>query len=101
MMRGVAAHPTGERTVQQARNLAVTFDERFTDIKFLVRDRGSNFTVSFGAAFQATGATVLSTAAQTPRTNAICERMAGALRRELLNPVLILGGAHLRRPYRA
>jgi len=29
---------------QQARNLALSFDERFADIRFLIRDRGSNFT---------------------------------------------------------
>jgi putative transposase len=31
---GVTAHPTGEWTVQQARNLALTLDKRFEDIKF-------------------------------------------------------------------
>jgi hypothetical protein len=36
---GVTASPTGEWTVQQARNLALSFDERFEDIKFLIRDR--------------------------------------------------------------
>jgi hypothetical protein len=41
---GVTANPTGAWTAQQARNLALTLDERFEDIKFLIRDRGSNFT---------------------------------------------------------
>jgi len=53
---GVTANPTGERTVQQARNLALSLGERFEDIKFLLRDRGSNFTASFDAVFQAAGA---------------------------------------------
>jgi putative transposase len=59
---GVTAHPTGKWTVQQARNPALTLDERFADIRFLIRDRGSNFTASFDAVSQATGTTILRTA---------------------------------------
>jgi putative transposase len=92
---GVTAHPTGDWTVQQARNLALTLGERFEDIRFLIRDRGSNFTTSFDAVFQAAGTRILRTAVQAPRMNAICERLVGTLRRELLDRVLILGEGHL------
>src|SRR5260370_38032 len=71
-------------------------DRRFGDIRFLIRDHGSNFTRSFDAVFEATGATILRTAVQAPRMNATCERLAGTLRREVLDRVLILGQAHLR-----
>jgi hypothetical protein len=80
----------------EARNLALTLGQRFDSIRFLIRDRGSNFTPSFDAVFQATGTRILRTAVQVPRMNAICERLAGTLRRELLDRVLILGEAHLR-----
>jgi hypothetical protein len=86
---GVTANPTSEWTVQQARNLSLTLGERFEDIKFLIRDRGSNFTASFDAVFQAADTRILRTAVQAPRMNAICERLVGTLRRELLDRVLI------------
>ncbi len=95
-LAGVIAHPTGDWTVQQARNLALNLGERFEDFRFLIRDRGSNFTRSFDAVFQAASARVLRTAVQAPRMNATCERLIGTLRRELLDRSLILGEAHLR-----
>jgi putative transposase len=93
---GVTEHPTGEWAVQQARNLALALGERFEDIRFLLRDRGSNFTASFDAVFQVTGTRILRTAVQAPRMNATCERLVGTLRRELLDRVLILSEPHLR-----
>jgi len=34
---------------------------------------------------------------RTPKANAICERFLGSVRRECLDPMLILGGSHLYR----
>jgi len=76
--------------------IALTPEDRFEDIRFLIRDRGSNFTGSFDAVFEAIGARILLTAVQAPRMNATRERLVGTLRRELLERVLILGEAHLR-----
>ena len=62
----------------------------------MIRDRGSNFTASFDAVFQATGTRILVSSVQAPRMKATCERLIGTLRRELLDRMLILGEPHLR-----
>jgi hypothetical protein len=58
---GITANPTGEWTAQQARNLAFDLGERVKDVKFLIRDRGSSFTASFDAVFQAAGTRIVVT----------------------------------------
>jgi len=59
---GITAHPTGDWTAQLARNLAVSLGGRFEDIRFLIRDRGSNFAASSDAGFQAAGTRIVRTA---------------------------------------
>jgi hypothetical protein len=46
---GCDREPGRHWTVQQARNLAMSLDERFADFTFLIRDRGSNFSVALPA----------------------------------------------------
>jgi len=46
---GVTLHPTGEWTTQQARNLIMDLGEQPHQIKFMIRDRGSNYTAAFDA----------------------------------------------------
>ena len=92
---GVTANPTGEWTVQQARNLALTLGERFEDIRFVIRDRGSNFTTSFNAVFQAAGTRILRTAIQAPRMNSIAESWVQTCRHELLDRTLTWNQRHL------
>src|ERR1022692_3095837 len=93
---GVTSNPTGEWTVQQARNLAFTLDQRFEDIRFLIRDRGPDFTASSDAVFQASGTRILRTAVQAPRMNATCERLIGTCAENSSTACLILGERHLR-----
>jgi transposase InsO family protein len=49
------------------------------------------------AVFAAEGIRILRSPPQAPQANAICERMIGTLRRELLDRVLIVNQRHLRR----
>jgi putative transposase len=74
----------------------MALDRPFEEFRFLIHDRGSNFTRSFDTVFEAAGTTILRTAIQAPRMNATCERLVGTLRREVPDRVLIPGQAHLR-----
>ena len=67
-----------------------------TPVKFLLRDRAGQFTGSFDAVFRAEGIRILASPPQAPRANAICGRIIGTLRRELLDQMLIVNEHHLR-----
>jgi len=94
-LAGVSPHPTGAWAAQQARNLAMDLGERLGTLRFLVHDRDPLFTAAFGEVFRSKGLRVITTLPRTPRMNAICERVIGTLRRELLDRTLILGERHL------
>ncbi len=96
-LAGVTAHPTGAWTTQAARNLLMGLSDCVTTVKFLLRDRDSRFTAAFDAVFAADSIRILTSPPQAPRANAICERMIGTLRRELLDRILIVNEHHLRR----
>jgi putative transposase len=94
---GVTTHPTGAWTTQAARNLLMDLADQVIKIKFLLRDRDSRFTTTFDAVFAADSIRILTSPPGAPRANAICERMIGTLRRELLDRLLIVNERHLRR----
>ena len=74
---GVALHPTGEWTAQQARNLIMDLGEQAYRVKFMIRDRGSNFTAAFDAVLADAGIRTVLCNIRTPRMNAIVERWIG------------------------
>jgi putative transposase len=94
---GVTQHPTGGWTAQQARNLLMDLGEQTHRVKFMIRDRGSNFTAAFDAILTDGGIRTVLCNVRTPRMNAIAERWIGGCRRELLDRTLIWNQAHLRR----
>ena len=97
LLAGVTANPDGAWTAQAARNFLMDLGQRATSVKFLIRDRAGQFTGSFDAVFQAEGIRILASPPQAPRANAICERIIGTLRREVLDRLLIVNEHHLRR----
>ena len=52
---GVTLHRTGEWTAQQARNLLMDLGEQTHRVKFMIRDRGSDFTAAFDAVLAGAG----------------------------------------------
>ena len=97
---GITLHPTGEWTAQQARNLLMDLDEQTHRVKFMIRDRGSNFTAAFDAVLADARIRTVLCNVRTPRMNAITERWIGGCRRELLDRTLIWNQAHRRQVLR-
>jgi len=94
-LAGVTARPTGTWAAQQARNLAMDLGDRLGALRFLVHDRDPVFTTAFGEVFRSEGLRIIATLPKTPGMNAVCERVSGTLRRELLDRILILGERRL------
>jgi putative transposase len=63
---GVTLHPTGSWTAQQARNLLMDLGEHAHRVKFMIRDRGSNFTAAFDAVLPDAGSGPCSAASRRP-----------------------------------
>jgi putative transposase len=68
-------------------------DDRLGTLRFLIHDRDPLFTTAFREVFKSEGLRTVTILPRTPRMNAICERVIGTLRRELLDQTLILGDA--------
>jgi hypothetical protein len=63
---GVTLHPTGEWTTQQARNLLMDLGDHAGRVRFMIRDRGSNFTAAFGAVLADAGIRTVLCNVRTP-----------------------------------
>jgi hypothetical protein len=66
-------------------------------VKFMIRDRGPDFTAAFDAVLAGAGIRTVLRNVRTPRMNAIAERWIGGCRRELPDRSLVWNQAHLRR----
>jgi putative transposase len=66
-------------------------------VKFMIRDRGSNYTAAFDAVLADAGIRTVLCNVRTARMNAIAERWIGGCRREFLDRILVWDQAHLRR----
>jgi len=88
---GVTRAPSDAWVAQQLRE-ATPFG---TGPKYLIRDHDDKFGFQFKHA--AAGIKLLKTPVHAPKSNAICERFLGSVRRECLDHLLIWSEGHLRR----
>ncbi|MEU8004181.1 integrase core domain-containing protein [Catellatospora sp. NPDC049111] len=95
-MLDTTSNPDGFWTVQATRNLLMDLGERVDRCRFLVRDRGGQFTDVFDVVFAGAGIEVIKTPPRCPRANAFAERWVRTLRSELTDRMLIFGERHLR-----
>jgi putative transposase len=95
-VRGVTAHPDGAWTMQQARNLLMDLGERAARLRFLIRDRASQFTEAFDAVLASAGIVVVKIPPRSPRANAYAKRWVRTIRAEATDRMLIAGQRHLR-----
>jgi transposase InsO family protein len=79
----------GEWVGQEARNLSLALAERACPAKFLIRDRDTRFTDSFGEVFRSDGVRIVRTPVRSPRANAFAERFVRTVRLECLDRLLI------------
>lgn len=75
--------------------MLMDLDDPAATVKFLVRDRGSNFTAAFDTVLADAGIRTVLCKVRTARINAIRERWIGSVRREHLNRILIWNHEHL------
>ena len=90
---GCTRNPTGAWVTQQARNLGLDFADQ--GVRFLVRDRDSNYSGPFDEVFRSEGIRILETPVRAPKANAVAERFVRTARIECLDWLLILNRRHL------
>ena len=84
--------PTDEWCAQQAGDASM---DRVPQV--VVCDHDTKLGARFAGVLTSSGVRVVRTAVRAPDMNAFAERLAGTLRRELLDHILIVGEEHLRR----
>jgi putative transposase len=88
----VTAHPTSAWTLQQLRE-AVGYEECY---RYLIHDHDNIFAKSLDESIASLGMTVLKSPLQSPKANAICERVIDTIRRECLDWLIPVSESHLR-----
>jgi transposase InsO family protein len=92
---GVTTNPNGPWVTQVAHNFAADLEDAGRSVRFLIRDRDTEFTAHFDAVFAAIGVETIRTPVRSPRANAFAERFVRTVRNECLDHLLIVSRTHL------
>ena len=88
----VTEHPTAAWTLQQLRE-TIPSDHRY---RFLIHDRDGIFSPQLDQSISNMGIHILRSPPRSPKTNSLCERVIGSLRRECLDYIIPVNESHLR-----
>ena len=88
---GVTAHPTAEWTLQQFRE-ALPGGHPY---RFVIHDRDRIFSEEVDKGLTNLGVRVLRMLVRAPKSNSVCERLGGSLRRECLDFLIPFNERHL------
>jgi putative transposase len=97
-LAGCTSSPTGAWVTQQARNLGLDFSDQ--RVRFLVRDRDSEYSGPFNEVFRSEGIRIVKTPVRSPKANAIAERFVSYRPLRVSRLALILNRRHLERVLR-
>ena len=89
----VTANPSADWTLQQLREVIGDSDGHH---KYVIHDQDRIFAKHLDDSIRALGVEVLRSPIASPKTNSICERAIGTIRRECLDWMIPLSEAHLR-----
>ena len=96
-LAGITDHPNGHWITQQARNQVWIIQEQEDEFCALIRDNDKKFPKTFDDVFESEGINIIRIPYRAPNANAFAERFVRTVREEILDKVLILNEAHLRR----
>jgi putative transposase len=95
-LSGVTAHPNGQWMKQQARNVAMYFQEQPVKPTLLLRDNDTKYTSEFDAILGSEGVEVKKITPVSPNLNAYAERFVQSAKQECLDHFVVFGVDHLR-----
>lgn len=93
---GMTANPDRAWVMQQARNMALFFDQESVKPRYLLRDRDSKFVRAFDAILMSEGITVTPIGVRAPNQNAVAERIVQSVKHECLDHFIVFGEDNLR-----